>query len=150
MIRNSLALIAIVALVSFAAADGRGRKLGPPAPDSFWVDNQLYRTIGTPTTLPDHGPKDGLYVFQSFADGGLDGQTPVAEAKPGDRDYNGGRWQVTVLTFTPSGRAVHDPDGDGVVNFELQNWEAVHQHLNVLGHLAVVGPGPSFVCPVIK
>lgn len=143
-------LLAIVGVACLVGADDHGKHLGPPAPDSFWVDDELFRTIGTPTSLPDQGPKDGLFAFQGFADGGLDGQTPVAEAKPGDKDYNGGRWQVTVLTFTAAGKAVHDPDGDGMVNFQLTSWEQVVHHLNVLGHLTVVGPGPSFVCPVIE
>lgn len=118
--------------------------LGPPAPDSFWVDGELYRTVGTPTELPDKGPKDGLYVFE-----GLNGQTPVAEAKPGDHDYNGGRWQVEVLEFTSAGMDVHDPDGDMEVNFELMSWEDVEEHID-LGHLVKRMDGPSFVCPVIK
>lgn len=118
--------------------------VGPPAPDAFWVDGALYATVGTPSNLPDHGPKDGIYVFTN-----LNGQRPVAEAKPGDHDYNGGRWQVTLLEFTPQGLAVHDADGDGNADFELTSWEMVQQHMG-LGHLVVAGQGPSFVCPVIK
>jgi hypothetical protein len=121
-----------------------GKGLGPPARDAFWIDDMPYRTILTPTDLPDHGPTDGLYVIE-----GLGGQLPVGEAKPGDKDYNGGRWEVTVLEFTPEGLLVHDPDGDGVNNIPLTNWEMVEHHIG-LGHVAVVGPGPSFVCPVIK
>ncbi len=117
---------------------------GPPAPNSFYVDDILYRTVGTPAELPDEGPKDGLYVFQN-----LSGQTPVAEAKPGDQDYNGGRWVVSVLAFTEEGEGMHDLDGDGVVNFELTYWEQVNHHIS-LGHLEKVADGPSFVCPVIK
>ena len=142
---KKLVLLALVAgLGGYVAAAG----LGPPHV-GFWVDDALYRTIGTPTNLPDHGPKDGLYIFLGQEDGGLDGQTPVAESKPGDRDYNGGRWDATVLTFTEAGRMVHDPDMDGVVNFELTSWEEVEHHIG-LGHLEVVGPGPTFECPVIK
>lgn len=118
-------------------------QVGPPGNDAFWVDGSLYRTVGTPTSLPDRGPKDGIYVFAN-----LDGQTPVAEAKPGDRDYNGGRWQVTVLEFTPAGLAVHDANNDGIADFELMSWEEVQQHMG-LGHLQVAQQGPSFVCPVI-
>lgn len=139
--RTSIALVLTVAVVGLVGAAG----VGPPAPDAFYVDDELYRTVGTPTDLPDHGPKDGIYVFQ-----GLDGQTPVAEAKPGDQDYNGGRWQVIVLRFTESGKAAHDPDNDGMVNFQLTNWEQVGTHIKDLGHLEVVSLGRSFVCPVIE
>jgi hypothetical protein len=103
-----------------------------------------YRTVLTPTHLPDRGPKDGLFVFD-----GLSGQLPIGEAKPGDRDYNGGRWQVYVVSFTDSGMEAHDPDGDGTVNFQLDSWEMVMHHID-LGHLEMAGMGPSFVCPVIK
>jgi hypothetical protein len=118
--------------------------VGPPAPDAFWVDGSLYATVGTPTNLPNHGPKDGIYVFTN-----LDGQRPVAEAKPGDHDYNGGRWQVTLLEFTEQGLDVHDANDDGMADFELMSWEMVQEHMG-LGHLQVAGQGPSFVCPVIR
>lgn len=124
-----------------AIAFARG---GPPAPNSFYVDDEVYRTIGTPTHLPNHGPKDGIFAFM-----GLDGQINVAEAKPGDRDYNGGRWQVVMVEYTAQGLMAFDPDGDEQANFVLTNWEAVLEQI-VLGNLAVVGDGPSFVCPVIK
>jgi len=114
-----------------------------PVP-AFYVDGMVYKTIATPAFLPDHGPKDGLFVFE-----GLDGQMPIAEAKPGDRDYNGGRWQVYFVSFTESGMDVHDADGDGTVDFQLTSWEAVYQHIG-LGHLEISGMGPSFECPVIK
>lgn len=119
--------------------------VGPPALEAIWADEELYGTVATPAQLPDKGPKDGLFVFT-----GLAGQRPVAESKPGDRDYNGGRWQVYVLAFTDSGKQAHDPDGDGFVNFELKSWEMVEKHINELGHLELVGKGPSFVCPLIK
>jgi hypothetical protein len=118
--------------------------VGPPALDAIWADGELYGTVATPTELPDKGPKDGLYNFI-----GLEGQRAVAEAKPGDKDYNGGRWQVYLLNFTDAGKAVHDPDNDGIVNFELTSWEMVEHHIG-LGHLESAGMGPSFVCPLIK
>ena len=116
--RKLIAVCVVLTLVTGAWA--AGKKLGPPVEDAFWVDDVLYRTILTPTNLPDHGPKDGLYVIQGLMD-----QQPVGEAKPGDQDYNGGRWQVTVIQFTAAGEAVHDTDGDGYVDLELTNWEAL-------------------------
>jgi hypothetical protein len=132
----SLAFLLTVSLVSLTTAQ--------PVSDAFFVDGMLYRTVLTPANLPDHGPKDGLFVFD-----GLNGQTPIGEAKPGDKDYNGGRWQVYVVAFTESGMEAHDPDGDGTVNFQLMSYEAVYEHIG-LGHLEMAGMGPSFVCPVIK
>jgi hypothetical protein len=126
-------------VATVAAAAG----VGPPVPDAIWGDDVLYRTVATPTTLPESGPRDGLFAFTN-----LDGQRSVAEAKPGDRDYNGGRWNVYLLAFTEEGLAAHDPDYDGTANFELTNWEEVVYHIYVLGHLEVVGTG-SLVCPMI-
>ena len=72
-----------------AKPDGVGAILG----GMVWADGQVYRTVVTPTELdPDNGPFDALYVG-AFKDGiGL-----ISEAKPGDQDYNGGRWEVWVL-----------------------------------------------------
>ncbi len=116
---------------------------GPPA-GNFWADGTIFSTVITPTNLPGHGPKDGLYVFE-----GLDGQNPVSETKPGDKHYNGGRWQVYVLEFTLLGKGIHDADDDGAVDFQLSSWGMVQHHIG-LGHLVQVAVGPSFVCPLIK
>ena len=125
----------VLAIVSHAG--------GPPA-GTIWADGMEFRTVGTPGNFPMKGPKDGLYVFD-----GLMGQNPISESKPGDRDYNGGRWQVYVVEFTEAGKAVHDINGDGVADFELTSWEMVEEHIG-LGHLAPAGMGPSFECPLIK
>jgi hypothetical protein len=140
--KRMIALTAVLTLAGFFTANGAG--LGPPHP-AFYVDGELYRTVGTPTSLPDKGPFDGLY---GFSDEILQGQTPVAESAPGDQDYNGGRWERRILEFTEEGVAVHDPDGDGVVNFELTSWEEVEEHI-ALGHLEVIGEVTRFECPVI-
>lgn len=134
----------VLGLASITFAAGKG-PVGPPTPNAVWADGMLYGTILTPTKLPDKGPKDGLFMFE-----GLDGQHSVAESKPGDRDYNGGRWQSTVLRFTEEGLAVHDADDDGVADFELTSWEDVMHHWKDLGHFEEVGMGPSFVCPLKK
>ena len=107
---------------------------GPPVPDAIWADGVLYATIPTPSNLPDHGPKDGLFVIPD-----LTGQRPVSETKPGDRDYNGGRWQVYLVD-------VINPDN---IDHELTSWEEVQSFINS-GDLAMGDMGPSFVCPLIK
>ena len=143
MKRMVLSTITAALILGFAAAVVA---MGPPG-GTIWVDGIKFRTIDTGNRLPNHGPKDGIFAIQ-----GLDGQGAVAEAKPGDRDYNGGRWQVYVLEWTEAGKAVHDASGDGVVDegMELTSWEDVLYHMNSLGHLQQVQLGPSFVCPVIR
>jgi hypothetical protein len=83
---------------------------------AFWIDGELYRTVATPTDLSDTGaPASTFDAIFSF--GGA--QRNVAEAKPGDRDFNGGRWQVHQLAF-PSGYAAAlasgDANGNGVID----------------------------------
>ncbi len=139
--RSNLPGIFVLTMVAAAVAIAG---VGPPAADAIWADGDLYATVGTPSNLPDRGPKDGLFVFS-----GLEGQRPVSESKPGDSDHNGGRRQVYALDFTDDGVAVHDPDGNGVADFELTGWEMVQHHI-ALGHLPPVDMGPSFVCPLVQ
>lgn len=81
---GGLAMVLLMASVSFAQA-------GPPG-GKIYANDELFRTVGTPTDLPDHGPFDAIYVLG----GDL---AAVSEAAPGDADYNGGRWEVRVVTF---------------------------------------------------
>ena len=60
------------------------------------VDDQLYRTVGTPTDFSQTGAPDSTYD-KIFALG--NGLRNVAEAKPGDRDFNGGRWMGMPITW---------------------------------------------------
>jgi hypothetical protein len=66
---------------------------------NIWADCQLYASVVTPATFnPNSDPFDELYAadFASFKDGyGL-----ISESKPGDQDYNGGRWHLNVLKST--------------------------------------------------
>jgi hypothetical protein len=66
---------------------------------NVWADCQLYASVVTPANFnPNSDPFDQLYSadFTSFKDGiGL-----ISESKPGDQDYNGGRWHLNVLKST--------------------------------------------------
>ena len=68
---------------------------GPPSL-AFYVDDVRYRTVGTPTDFSGTGAPastyDAIYALGS-------GLVNVAEAKPGDRDFNGGRWAVMPITW---------------------------------------------------
>ncbi|KAA3634377.1 MAG: hypothetical protein DWP97_07250 [Calditrichaeota bacterium] len=136
--------ILLILVLSFSLVAASFVSAGGPPGGAIWADGHAYKTIGTPANFPDKGPKDGIYVFDN-----LEGQNPVAESKPGDKDYNGGRWQVYVLAFTEEGLAIHDANNDGAADFELMSWEDVQTHIG-LGHLEQVAVGPSFECPLIK
>ncbi len=73
------------ALISFRSNDKS------PA---IWADCEGFRTVGTPTSFkPTAGPFDELYNGANF----MDGLGAVSESKPGDKDWNGGRWHVNTL-----------------------------------------------------
>ena len=79
-------------LTAFASTALAG---GPPGP-AFYVDGELYRTVGTPTDFSQTGAPahtfDTVYEFFGVI-------TNVASSAPGDRDYNGGRWMVIGATW---------------------------------------------------
>ena len=92
--------------------------------EAIWAHGTIYGTVATPTSfnLPPTQSTDTIY---SFMLSGLTGQRSVSESAPGDRNYNGGRWSVKAVFFTEQGKAIHDPDNDGAVNFELTSAEQV-------------------------
>ena len=83
---------------------------------AIYVDHVLYRTVATPTDLSGTGaPAHSFDTIYNF----FGPQMSVATAAPGDRDYNGGRWQVHKVS-TPDGYAAAlaagDLDGNGVLD----------------------------------
>jgi hypothetical protein len=132
-----IAATAALALAGTASAGVTGA--------AFYVDGQLYRTVNTPTDLSGTGAPahawDTIYDF-----GGA--QMNVATAAPGDRDYDGGRWQVRALSF-PSGYAAAltagDDNGNGVIDSDAELQAAVAAGAAMIG-----GVVKQFVCPVIK
>ncbi len=98
---STLALAAVVvALAAFVllagtpsseANNGNGIKGRPQA----WVDGELFAGVVTPATFnPESDPFDELYMG---GNGFKDGVPLISESKPGDQDYNGGRWHLNVL-----------------------------------------------------
>jgi hypothetical protein len=79
-----LAALAVLGWTATASAQG----LGPPG-GTIFADDQAFRTIGTPTELPDQGRFDTLYQFPNCAS-----CAAVSDAAPGSGEYNGGRWRV--------------------------------------------------------
>ncbi|MFX1559043.1 MAG: hypothetical protein ACFFBL_00475 [Promethearchaeota archaeon] len=117
------------------------------AEKALLADGTAWDTILTSATFKP--PKnlnsvDKLYVFDN-----LGGQRPVAEAAPYEKDYNGGRWWVQLVVFTELGLSIHDPDGDGVANFELTSDDAVLHHM-MLGHLTITPTNMFFECPLLR
>lgn len=110
--RTRLAAPALAIAALALAAPAQAGVSGP----AFWVDGTMYRTVATPTDLTGTGAPestyDAIYEFSGT-------QANVAEAKPGDTDYHGGRWAVHQLAF-PSGYAAAltsaDANGNGAID----------------------------------
>jgi hypothetical protein len=76
--------IAAAALAGSAMADG----VGPPG-GTFYAFDRAFQSVITPTSIPDKGPFDTLYMFPDCPS-----CAPVSDAAPGHPGYNGGRWRV--------------------------------------------------------
>jgi hypothetical protein len=129
-------LLLSLAAASLLVATSAGAALagGPPLPDAFIVDGVMYRTVLTPTDLSGtgapHSSYDTIYVLGN-------GLTNVAEAAPGDPDYNGGRWKVRPLTWH-------------VTPYQLQSAEEVLAASQGMDpDLSLGDTVAQFVCPVI-
>ena len=114
--------------------------VGQPA---FYVDGELYRTVGTPTELsePARPPTHGTSSTSSTAFRQTSQKPRLATPN------NGGRWQVHLLSF-PEGyeEALADGglDGDGV----LDSAEEVGAAL-AAGSAVDEGVAKQFECPAI-
>ena len=123
-----------------AVAAGAGGVTGP----AFYVDGQVYRTVGTPTDLSQTGGPDQSFdtIYQFFGAQELN----VATAAPGDTDYNGGRWKVHGLEFADYDAAVAAFDANDSGDFDSDVEVAAALAAGAVTDLGVV---KSFVCPVI-
>jgi hypothetical protein len=62
-----------------------------------WADCLLFDGVVTPANFkPESDPFDELYM-NNLGVGFKDGKPLISESKPGDRDYNGGRWHLNVI-----------------------------------------------------
>jgi hypothetical protein len=120
----SLLLAAVAAAVLVTSGAAASNSLGPPS-DTIYAFDQAYRTVATPTSLPDTGPTDTIYVFPDCA-----ACESVSEAAPGHPGYNGGRWKVVAAYG---------------ITTQLTNADAV-----VAAASSLVDTGTRFVCPLIR
>lgn len=141
--RLILILVVTFSLMWLAVAHAGATRVS----EAIWGHGQLYDTVITPATFispPEHST-DTIYSFDMS---GLMGQRAVADAAPGDRDYNGGRWSVQMAVFTDLGKEVHDTDDDGHVDAELTSADQVMMMVD-LGHLEVFPANFYFECPML-
>ncbi len=143
----TLFLFGLVLLApSIAQAAPGAPNFGP----ALYADGEVWGTKGT-TALPapnGHNNQSFDKLFVITNSNNPDGQLPVAEAAPGNPDYNGGRWFTHTVEWTQAGFDAH-----GTVPV-LTSYAEVMIHYN-LGHLTITegtfegGPPPYFQCPLL-
>jgi len=99
-------------------------KGGPNPRPQTWVDCELFAGVVTPATFnPESDPFDELYVG---GNGFKNGAPLISESKPGDPDYNGGRWHMNAL------KAGVDPDKYAnackVENLDLSDFDSTSNY----------------------
>jgi len=126
-------------VAAVARVDGAGGVTGP----AFYVDGELYRTVGTPAILPQNAPDGSFDVIYDLSE--YQGHN-VATAAPGDPGFNGGRWRVHGVEFTDYASALATYD----TNMSNDLDSAAEVEAAILGGAATdLGVVFSFECPVI-
>ena len=90
---SALAAFVLIGVVQFPVA-----AQGPLGRPQTWADGELFNGVVTPATFdPESDPFDELYSCTGPPTGSFaDGVPLISESKPGDQDYNGGRWHLNV------------------------------------------------------
>ena len=124
MRRLLLLTVASLVVAGVVAVPAMSDGIGPPG-GTIYAFDQAFRTVGTPTSLPNRGRFDTLYQFPDCSS-----CAAVSEAAPGHPGYNGGRWRVV--------------EAHGITT-QLTNAEDVVEQADEL-----VDTGTRFVCPLIR
>jgi hypothetical protein len=115
---------AAIAAAALWATPAMAAGVGPPS-GTIYAFDQAYHTVATPTSIPNVGPFDTIYVFPDCST-----CASVSEAAPGHPGYNGGRWRVVAASGITS---------------QLTNAADV-----VAQASSVTDTGIRFVCPLSK
>ena len=125
----AVAGLATLALMTLGFAGKVSAQIGPPG-GTIYAHDEAYRTVATPTNLPPHGKFDTIYVLG-------DGLAPVSDAAPGDMNYNGGRWEVRLVTFV------------SIAPMQFTNAEDIMAAADS-GDIEIGDVAARFVCPLIR
>lgn len=144
--KSRLALVPMALLLALS-----GMTLANAQPTDFspalYADGEVWGTKFAAELPAPNGRNnqsfDKLFIFVN----GAPGQLPVAEAAPGNRAFNGGRWISTTVMWTGEGLDAHDPLP------VLKSYGDIQLHLS-LGHLAIAPGHPAggpdyFECPLL-
>ncbi len=151
MLRKVTLIVSVLALslmvVGTASANPGKPSFGP----ELYGDGEVWGTKGAAAIPAPNGEKnlqsfDKLFVITNSNNPG--DQLPVAEAAPGNPDYNGGRWFTHTVMWTEEGFEDH-----GIVPI-LKSYDDIMLHAG-LGHLTITagsppgGPPAYFECPML-
>ena len=122
----SLAVLLAASFLSMAPMTHAAQ--GPPM-NRIYAHDEVYSGVNSPRDLPDHGKFDAIYVLGP-------GLMPVSEVAPGDSDYNGGRWEVRIVSFV------------GMAPTQFTNAEQIAAAAS-MGKVSIGGVVRRFECPLI-
>lgn len=95
MTNTRVVITGVILIIAFMVSLPTIEAQGPRPRPSAWVDCELFGGVVTPATFdPNSDPFDELYAG---GNGFKDGAPLISESKPGDHDYNGGRWHRNLL-----------------------------------------------------
>ncbi|HAY38104.1 MAG TPA: hypothetical protein DCY53_01445 [Desulfobacteraceae bacterium] len=103
---------------------------------AIYADGEAWATKGVADLPPpnehNHQSFDKLFSFTN----GANGQLPVAEAAPGNPNYNGGRWDLKLVTWT-------------IINPPIvMSYDGIEWYLNQ-GDLIITSGNSYFECPLL-
>ena len=140
-----LALILVLSLVAAVPAFA-----APTFAPAIYADGELFSTQGLATLPPPNDAKNLQSfdkLFKIINSNNPDIQYAVAEAAPGNPNFNGGRWYTQTVEWTQAGF-----DDHGIVPI-LKSYDDVMLHYS-LGHLTITPGSPDdsptfFLCPLL-
>jgi hypothetical protein len=147
---RKLGLVLILAAGLTSALSSFGLPGKPSFSPGVWGDGKLWGSKATaiipaPTENNAHSYDMLFVIINSNAEGG---QLPVAEAAPGNKNFNSGRWFVQTAWWTDAGLAWY-----GTVPVITSYAELLEEVM--LGNMAYApgspegGPPPYFQCPLL-
>ena len=152
MVRKMMVMVSLVVMILAAVGAVSAAPGQPSFAPNLYADGEVWGTKGT-TGLPapnEHNMQSFDKLFVIVDDSGPI-QMPVAEAAPGNSNYNGGRWATQTVRWTEAGIAAH-----GMPLPVLTSYDDVMLHYS-LGHLSITAGSPGgegappdfFQCPLL-
>jgi hypothetical protein len=150
MLRRVSLILSVLVLSLLVAVPVYANPGKPTFEAALYGDGEAWGTKGA-AALPAPNENnlqsfDKLFVITNSNNPGT--QLPVAEAAPGNPDYNGGRWFTHTVVWTEAGFDAH---GTAPI---LMSYDDIMLHES-LGHLMITpgtfegGPPAYFECPLL-